>query len=148
MTKRGRVENLQRDGKPVAGARAGNTRALTHGAHSEPAVKRTATNQKRALLRRIGLRQADLDGVGLALLDNWARAASKVRQMDDYFDRVGGVLDGRGKPRGATAFYLACLNAERRAVESFAKHLKDRGHGDRYAGLAEFMIEDAEEVTE
>jgi hypothetical protein len=106
VSKRGGVANLlDANGKPVAGAEAGNTRAVTHGASSERVVSQVATAQKRRLLRQIGLRQADLDGVGLAFLDSWARAQAKVELLDAHFDRVG-FLDRRGKRRAAVGVYF------------------------------------------
>jgi hypothetical protein len=126
---RGRVENIQRDGKPVSPPKPGNMRALTHGASSERVVRRVATTQKRRLLRQIGLRVADLDGVGLAFLDSWARAQAKVELLDSHFDRVG-FLDRRGKPRAAVAVYFTALNSARLAADRFTKHLRERGHGE------------------
>jgi len=76
----------------------------SHGARSETAVYPLALRQKRSLLRRNGLRLSDLDGVGVALLDNWSRAHSKVLLLDDFFAREG-LLDENGEPRGATKFY-------------------------------------------
>ena len=40
-------------------------RTLLHGARSEQRVTHFATVQKRRLLRQIGLRAADLNGIGL-----------------------------------------------------------------------------------
>jgi hypothetical protein len=114
-----------------------NTRAVSHGARSERLVKPVATVQKRRLLRQIGLRQAQIDGIGLAYLDNWARAQAKVEVMDAYFAERG-FLDGRGKPRPATAIYFTALNAARRAAERFAGHLKQHGV-DPSAALAGYL---------
>jgi hypothetical protein len=126
----GRIANLQdANGKPVAGAEPGNTRALTHGARSERTVKVAATAQKRRLLRQIGLRQADLTGVGLAYLDNWARAQAKVELLDADYERRG-FLDRRGKPRASVAVYFTALNSARRAAAEFAKYLRDQGAVD------------------
>ncbi|MGH2964236.1 MAG: hypothetical protein ACRDMH_02480 [Solirubrobacterales bacterium] len=128
---RGRVENLQTaDGKPVAGAEPGNTRAAKHLAHSEPAVRRVATVQKRRLLRQIGLRQADLGGVGLAYLDNWARAQAKVELMDSWAEEHDGWLDGEGNLRPFASFYFTALNTARRALDQFAGHLTAQGKAD------------------
>ena len=130
MAGRGRIANLQdADGKPVAGAEAGNGRALTHGAHSERVVKKVATVQKRRMLRQIGLRQADLAGIGLAFLDSWARAQAKVELMDADYERRG-FLDRRGKPRASVAVYFTALNSARRAQVEFAKYLRERGRID------------------
>jgi len=127
--RRGRVENLQRDGRPVAGAELGNTRALVHGARSERTVKKVATVQKRRMLRQIGLRQADLTGIGLAFLDSWARAQAKVELMDADYERRG-FLDRRGKPRASVSVYFTSLNSVRRSLAEFSKYLRERGQFD------------------
>jgi hypothetical protein len=100
-----------------------------HGAKSPARIARVARSQKRRLLRQIGLRASDLDGVGLALLDNWARAQAKVELLDQHFARVG-LLDDEGEPIGATKLYFTALNSARLAVARLAEHLKVRGAGD------------------
>ena len=79
------------------GFKPGNSLSLRHGAHSDMRVNRVAVNQKRAFLRQNGLRKRDVDGVGLALLDAWSRAAAKVFLMDAWFEEHG-FLDGEGVP--------------------------------------------------
>ena len=115
-----------KNGRPVGAAGPGNFRAATHGAYSDRVVKRVATTQKRRFLRQVGLRASDLDGVGLAFLDSWARAQAKVELLDAHFDRVG-FLDRRGKPRSAVQVYFTALNSARLAADRFAKHLRERG---------------------
>ena len=122
--RRGRVENLQRDGRPVAGAEQGNTRALVHGERSELTVKKVATVQKRRMLRQIGLRQVDLTGIGLAFLGELrARAQAKVELMDADYERRG-FLDRRGKPRASVSVYFTSLNSVRRSLAEFSKYLQ------------------------
>jgi hypothetical protein len=120
------IDNIQPPPNPAG---AGNTRAVSHGAHSEPAVRHAATVQKRRLLRQVGLRAADLDGAGLAYLDNWARAQAKVELMDAYANEHGWI-DPEGKPPAFAAFYFTALNAARRALDGFVKYLKERGKGE------------------
>jgi hypothetical protein len=93
-------------------------------------VRREATVQKRRLLRQVGLRQADLDGAGAAYLDLWARAQAKVELMDAYANEHGWIGPG-GKPPAFAAFYFTALNAARRALDGFVKHLKDTGRRDQ-----------------
>ncbi|MDQ3859029.1 MAG: hypothetical protein M3327_11385 [Actinomycetota bacterium] len=116
----------------------GNQVAVTHGVHSERQIVPRAASQKRRFLRQIGLRQADLDGIGVALLDNWARAQAKVEILDRYFAEHG-LLDGRGKPRAAAAIYFTALNSARLSATRLAEHL--RAAEPRGPTLAEYLAE-------
>jgi hypothetical protein len=107
-------------------AERGNVLALRHGAYAERRVKPVATTQKRRLLRQIGLRAGDLDGLGLALLDNYARAQAKVELMDAYADHHG-WLDEQGRPPEFVKTYFTALNSARLALGRFADYLKARG---------------------
>jgi len=104
-------------------ARPGNTVSLVHGATSDRALVKQSTVEKRRLLRQIGLRQEDLESVGRALLQNWARAAAALSLMDDYAQTVG-WLDGEGNPRGFTRLYVSMLNSERLALRDLEKHIR------------------------
>jgi hypothetical protein len=99
---------------------------LKHGARSPAQIGASARAQKRRLLRQLGLRASDLDGVGLAFLDTWARSQSKVQLCDAYFEEYG-FLDEQGKPRPAAHIYLASLNSARLAATRLAEHLRSRG---------------------
>jgi len=67
-----------------------------------------------------------MDGVGLALLDNWARAQSKVQLLDVYFDDRGFLTD-EGEPNAAARLYFTSLNSARLAATRLSEHLKARG---------------------
>jgi hypothetical protein len=120
-----------------------NTLSLVHGGQSEARIRSTARVQKRRFLRRIGLRASELDGVGLALLDNWARAQAKVEILDRHFEQVG-LLDGDGEPRPATRIYFTALNSSRLSATRLAEHLKARGMGE--ASMVVVMAERARGV--
>jgi len=98
---------------------------MLHGARSEPTVRRVATVQKRRLLRQIGLRARDLDGIGQGYLDLWARAQSKVELMDAWSAEHGFITD-EGKPPGFVAVYLAAVNSARLALTKLEEHLRAR----------------------
>lgn len=102
------------------------TAAVTHGAHSDAQISPIARSQKRRMLRQIGLSAADLDGVGRAYLDSWARCQAKVELMDRWAAE-NGWLDEEGKPPPFAAFYLAAVNSARLAITKFAEHQKARG---------------------
>ena len=126
------------------GAQPGNTLAVKHGAHSEAQIRPIARAQKRRLLRQIGLRANDLDGVGQALLDNWARAQSKAELLDRHFAERG-FLNPDGEPSGAAKVYFVALNSARLAVARFSDHMQAR---DRECGSALRAHLDAHYVVE
>jgi hypothetical protein len=108
------------------GAAPGNVLALKHGARSERTVKQAATVQKRRLLRQIGLRAGDLDGLGLAYVDTWARAQSKVELYDEWAGEHG-FLNERGESPPWIREYFAALNSARLALAKLEDHLRQRG---------------------
>jgi hypothetical protein len=103
----------------------GNQNAVTHGASAESRIRPAARSQKRRLLRQIGLAASDLDGIGRALLDNWARAQAKVELCDRYFAERG-FLDEGGEPVPATKVYFVAVNSARLALVRLQEHLKAR----------------------
>jgi hypothetical protein len=111
--------------------------ALKHGGRSEIQIGRGAAAAKRRLLRQIGLRQADLDGIGQALLLNWSRAAAALTLMDAYAGEHG-WLDPAGAPRPFTTIYLAVLNTEQRCLSRLDGHLRERNR-DRGRALRDYV---------
>lgn len=118
----------------------GNVVALKHGARSEPTVNRVATTQKRRLLRRIGLRAGDLDGIALGYLDSWARAQAKVELLDEWF-AAHGFLAGDGNPSGGVRVYFTAVNSSRLSLQRLAGHLNARGQRDPQAELDRYLRE-------
>jgi len=118
-------------------SREGNTNALRHGATSEAQIVPIARAQKRRLLRQIGLAAGDLDGVGRALLDNWARAQGKVELLDRYF-AAHGFLDEGGDPQPATRLYFVAVNSARLAVVRLNEHLR-ASKRDHASVLADYL---------
>lgn len=104
---------------------SGNSAARKHGANSPAQIVRVARGQKRRLLRQIGLRAADLDGVALALLDNWSRAQSKVELLDRWLAEHG-VVQEDGEPTPPMKIYFTALNCSRLAATRLAEHLRER----------------------
>ena len=99
---------------------------ITHGARSEPTLKRRAMNKKRTLLRQLGLRQEQLDGIGRALLADWSRSAAIV-ELYFEFGSERGWLDDDGNPPGFSATYWAATNSSRLTLVKLAEHLKKTG---------------------
>lgn len=102
-----------------------NLVALRHGVHSEAQIRPVARAQKRRLLRQVGLRAGDLDGIGMALLDNWARAQAKVELLDQWLAEHG-ILEADGEPKPPMKIYFTALNCARLAATRLAEHLRDR----------------------
>lgn len=117
----------------------GNSNAVTHGAASERQIGLRGTVEKRRLLRQIGLRQADLDSLGRALLHNWARAAAALQLMDSYVGEHG-WLKSDGEPRGFARFYVSLLNSERLALRALGDYLRDRRQA-KGAALEAHLVE-------
>ncbi|MBA2361427.1 MAG: hypothetical protein H0V79_10950 [Actinobacteria bacterium] len=115
----------------------GNRNALVHGGESVAQIRPAARAQKRRFLRQVGLKASDLDGVALALLDNWSRAQAKVALLDAYFDEHG-LLDASGEPRPAAKIYFTALNCARLAAVRLREHLRDR-HADPVAALQDYI---------
>jgi hypothetical protein len=120
---------------------AGNVVALRHGATSDRHIVRRATVEKRRVLRQIGLREADLESLGRALLQNWARSAAALYLMDGYAE-THGWLDADGNPRGFARLYVAMLNAERNALRSLESYIRKTDAGDPVARLYEGLAGD------
>lgn len=103
-----------------------STPRILHGARSEPTVTHVATVQKRRLLRQIGLRAADLNGIGQGYLYSWARAQAKVELMDAWSNEHG-WLTPDGQPPGFVKVYLAAINTARLSLRALDEHLVVQG---------------------
>jgi len=117
------------------GAKPGNVLALKHGATSERQIRPRATREKRALLRRNGLRLRDIDALGRALLQNWSRAAAALALMDEHAAEHGWV-DEDGNVPAFGKLYVSMLNSERLALRALQEHLELRPPRDE---LAEYL---------
>jgi len=126
-----------REAAPPSGFQPGNLAAMTHGARSERQVKAVATVQKRRFLRQNRLRASDMEGIGLAMLDNWSRAQAKVEILDAWFADHG-LLDGEGKPHDATKVYFTALNSAARALVRLSEHMKQPRQRD---ALSDYLTE-------
>ena len=89
---------------------------------------------QRRLLRQTGLRVSDLDGLGLAYLDAWARAQAKVELLDRWADEHG-FLDEDGNLPPWHTFYLAAVNSARLSLAKLEDHLRDVAGPDPLAAL-------------
>src|SRR5690349_20904745 len=78
--------------------------AVKHGATSPTKIDVRTVTVRRRFLTRKGLRVGDLDAVGVARLNGWARAQAKCELLDRYFSEHG-LLNEKGEPQPAAAIY-------------------------------------------
>jgi hypothetical protein len=122
------------------GFQDGNRAAERHGGYSERRVRPLATAQKRRFLRQNGLRKADVDGIGLALLDAWSRAQAKVELLDAWFTERG-IVDADGRPAPALGIYFTALNAATKTLARLEAHIKREAEIDPFDALNQHIIE-------
>lgn len=112
--------------------------ALVHGAKSEARIRPVAKNQKRMLLRKLGLRAGDLDAVSAILVDLLARSLAKLQLLDEHYARVGIVrADGSGEP--TLALYFSALNSARLTAGRLGDQLARRGDGGE--SLEDYIVQ-------
>ena len=104
---------------------SGNQAALRHGATTERQIRPLAANQKRRVLRQIGLSARDLDAIARGYLDLYVRLAAKIQLADDYIEE-NGLLRPDGTPQPVLAVYTTWTNAARLALARLEDHLRDR----------------------
>jgi hypothetical protein len=90
---------------------------LKHGAQSSAVVVPLARNVKQSVLKRMGMRQAELSWAGRETLDLYARNKAKLIALDRYFERSP-LLQSDGTPNPATRIYWVSYNAAVRTLEA------------------------------
>src|SRR6266498_76201 len=93
-----------------------NANASTHGAYGEQGLKAVSTREKRAFLKAKGVRLSELDQIGVARLDQFARMQAKVVLLDAYLEQHG-LLAENGEPRPAAKLYPTIHNSAQRALD-------------------------------
>jgi hypothetical protein len=99
--------------------------ATRTGSQSEYRITEVSRSHKRRLLRQMGKRIGDLDGLSLALIDVWARGFAKVTLLDQFYSERGLIRDGEVDP--SLKVYFTGLNSSRVALERLATHLRSLG---------------------
>ena len=110
------------------GFQPGHTLTLAHGASSERHIRPLARNQKRRVLRQMGLRSGDVDPIGRALLEHYVRSTAKIALIDAWVDEHGLLLDD-GTPQPCMRLYVSLTNTATRTLAKLEQHL--RAVGDR-----------------
>jgi hypothetical protein len=88
---------------------------LQHGARSGAVVVPLSRNVKQSLLKRMGMRQAELTWAGRETLDLYSRNKAKLIALDRYFEAEP-FIQADGSPHGATKVYWTCFNAAVRTL--------------------------------
>ena len=89
--------------------------ATRHGAQSGAVLVPLSRNVKQSILKRMGLRQAELSWQGKEMLDLYARNKSKLIALDRYFESTP-LIGPDGAPDGATKIYWLAYNAAVRSL--------------------------------
>ena len=111
-----------------------NSAALRHGATTERHIRPLAANQKRRVLRQIGLSARDLDAIARGYLDLYVRLAAKIELADRYIEE-NGLLRADGTPQPVLATYTSWINAARLALGRLEEHLRARRDAPPLAAL-------------
>jgi hypothetical protein len=98
-------------GKRSPMARPGNQNALEHGARSPRQIAAKARAHRRRVLRNLGLKAGDLDGIGREFLRLWSQGQAELDLRT-----AGGVDSGRD-------FWVCYANC-RRALERLTPYLE------------------------
>jgi hypothetical protein len=88
---------------------------MKHGAQSGAVVAPLSMNVKQSVLKRMGMRQAELSWAGRETLDLYAGNKSKLILLDRYFESAPLVGDD-GTPNPATKVYWLAYNAAVRSL--------------------------------
>jgi hypothetical protein len=84
---------------------------------------------KRALLARMGLRQAELTWAGREHLDAYCRAKAKVVAVDEWLE-TNSLIDLDGNAPGVMKLYFVALNASTRSLEALRGVIADLARED------------------
>jgi hypothetical protein len=99
--------------------------AVKHGVTSPNENRRQSDHSSATVSEQNALRVGDLDAIGRARLDGWARAQAKCELLDRYFSEHG-LFNDKGEPRPAAAIYFTALNSARLALTKLEEHLHSR----------------------
>jgi hypothetical protein len=86
---------------------------LQHGGRSSVALAPSMRAVKREIVKRFGLRLADLDASGKALVHLLARAETKLQAIDRWLEQ-NPVVDADGEPAACLSIYATLLNTAAR----------------------------------
>jgi hypothetical protein len=87
--------------------------------------------------RQIGLRAGDLDPIGRAYLDQYARVQAKLDLADAYLGEHG-MIRSDGEPQPIMRLYVSLANSARLALARLEDHLRVRRQ-DPGAALAAYL---------
>jgi hypothetical protein len=103
--------------------------SLKHGAQSGAVVVPLSRNVKQSLLKRMGMRQADLSWAGRETLDLYARNKAKLIALDRYFEQSP-FLQPDGSPNPALKVYWVSYNAAVRTLVALREVIAEMARED------------------
>jgi hypothetical protein len=103
---------------------------LQHGAQSGAVLVPLSRNVKQSVLKRMGLRQAELSWAARETLDLYARNKAKLIALDRHFEAVP-LVNADGSPAGATRIYWLAHNSALRALGELRAVIAEMAREDR-----------------
>lgn len=102
---------------------------LRHGARSAEALAPLSRSIKQALLKRMGLRQADLTWAGREVLDLYSRNRAKLVAIDRWLE-THPMIDADGFPAPVLKVYWVSYNAALRTLTELRGVIADLADSD------------------
>lgn len=122
--------------------------ATRHGAQSGAVVVPLSRNVKQSVLKRMGMRQAELSWAGREMLDLYARNKAKLIALDRFFEETPLIRED-GSPHGATKIYWLSYNAAIRSLEALRGVISEMAREDaRYDRALEALASEGRRVRE
>jgi hypothetical protein len=114
--------------------------ALQHGARSEVALAPQVRSMKQALLKRMGLRQAELTWAGRETLDLYARSRAKLEACDRWLlDHP--MIGDDGQPAPMMTLYVRLLTVAARHLDALRGVIEQMAREDhRFDSALESLI--------
>jgi hypothetical protein len=130
---------------PVAvrrgGFQPGNTAALGHGMRAEKHLAPRVTSVKRALLKRMGLRMAELSWAGRETLTGYARTLAKLEACEDWL-QANPMLAEDGTPAPLMNLFSTLTNTSTRQLAELRAVMAQLSREDsRFDSAVQALIE-------
>jgi hypothetical protein len=114
---------------------------LRHGGRSEVALAPQSRSMKQALLKRMGLRQAELTWAGRETLTNYARTLAKLKAIEDWLQKHP-MLAEDGTPAPCMPLFTTLSNTASRQLAALCSVVEQMAREDhRYDEALEALIE-------
>jgi predicted nuclease with RNAse H fold len=113
---------------------------LQHGGRATVALAPLTRSMKQALLKRMGLRQAELTWAGRETLTNYARTLAKLKAIEDWL-ATHPMLAEDGTPAPCMALFSTLSNTATRQLGELRAVVADMAReDDRYDAVVQALI--------